>query len=382
MKIFLSFLQSGKQHAIPAYSFWEYYIKNGIMEAGHSWDEVPGLDWASGIVPKSAGEQNSWRENAWEQTVNYLKKNPADIFLSYLYPTQIDRDAILRIKNMGIPCVNFFCDNVREFKKIPVEFSVFNLNWVPEHKAMALYKKANYRCINLPMPIWLDPKLRSLQNECNDQATFIGSKDIQRLLFFEQVISECPSLPLAIYGNGWNENTPSPMPGNIGYRFSDKIANQYNFIKRRGILPYMRKLKHRAAPSDISPALRLKINGAISFEKYNQLSAGSMVTVGINRFPSFNFPLSHPNTYSRLRDIEAPMLGACYLTEYTEGIEDLYDLDTEIVVYKSAVDFIEKVRWLQSNSGVRKKLRLNGQKRALLDHSIPRSLAKMFQTIN
>jgi len=322
MKIFLAFLQSDTKHPIPAYSFWQYYIKNGIIEADHTWDELPGLDWAFGLVPKSMAEQFAWKEKTWEQTISYLKKNPVDIFLSYLYPSQIDINAINQIKSLGITCINFFCDNIREFKRIPAEFSAFDLNWVPEYKAIKLYQKAGYNYINLPMPIWLEPKLRIPQGEDNSQLTFIGSKDIQRQLFFEEIILKRPDLPLAIYGNGWSGDATEPAPPATPYSFGNKVAYQFSFMKEQGMLPYLRKLNQRKISAEISPALKSKVSGTISFEQYNQLTSSSMITVGVNRYPSFNFPLQQPGTYSRLRDIEAPMLGACYLTEYTEGLEN------------------------------------------------------------
>ena len=67
------------------------------------------------------------------------------------------------------------------------------------------------------------------------------------------------------------------------------------------------------------------------------------ITLGVNRYPSFRFPATRPDTYSRLRDIEAPMLGACYLTEWTEGLDQLYDLELEIATYRSAEDMVEKL---------------------------------------
>ncbi len=96
-----------------------------------------------------------------------------------------------------------------------------------------------------------------------------------------------------------------------------------NSIKQLGIIPYLRKIKHRNSSSVLSGTLIAKINTPPKFEQYNALTAESMITLGINRYPSFHFPISKPDSYSRLRDIEAPMLGACYLTEWTEGIEEL-----------------------------------------------------------
>lgn len=381
VKFFLSFLQSEHNHPIPAYSFWQYYIKNGIEEGGHQWTECPGIDWAFGLVPKSKHQQLEWKEAAWDKTVAWLKKNPADLFLSYLYPNQIDITAIREIQKMGIPCVNFFCDHVREFKKVPIEFGIFDLNWVPEHKAINLYQKADYPYIHLPMPMWVEPQLRVLPDERIHQITFIGSKDIQRYLFLEKIIVQNPNLPLAIFGTGWDNVIPEKIASE-SYSLDKKLIYQYSFIKKNGVIPYLRKLKQRNIPRPVSTALKTKIHEAIDFKTYNKLTAESMITLGINRYPSYYFPLHQPNTYSRLRDIEAPMLGACYLTEWTQGIEDLYNVGTEIEVYKKTEDLIEKVKELKADEKKRTRLRINGQKRALQDHTIVQSLHKILQKLN
>jgi hypothetical protein len=380
MKIFLSFLQSPINHPIPAYSFWEHYIKNGIEETGHQWTECPDVDWALGIVPQNKSEHLKWLETTWDKTLNYLKKHPADLFLSYLYPEQIDTEAISEIKKLGIPCVNFFCDNLRLFRKIPAEFAAFDLNWVPENKAIKLYQQAGFPFINLPMPMWVDPKYRTVKEETNNGVTFIGSKDIQRLLFFEKIIQQCPEIPLSIYGNGWTDDILQEALPQADR--SKKLIYQYNFIIKNGVLPYSRKLKQRNISMTASARLKTKIQGAISFDEYNKLTAESIITVGINRYPSFHFPLSQPDTYSKLRDIEAPMLGACYLTEQTDGIECMYDIGNEIELYKSTEDFIEKVKELQADAPKRKKLKINGQKRALQDHSIDQSLNKILKRLS
>jgi hypothetical protein len=383
MKIFLSFLQSKNKYPIPAYDFWQYYLKNGIEEAGHTWDECPDADWALGLVLKTKDEQKVWKQDTWERTVNWLKKYPADVFLSYLYPDQVDQSAIAEIRRLGIPCVNFFCDHVREFKKAPSAFRAFDLNWVPEFKALAWYKNAGYPYMHLPMPMWIEPQNRVLRDEAINQVTFIGSKDIQRALLFEKVISGAPQLPLAIYGSGWGRENKAPANSSRDYTLSKKILFNLNFIKDQGAWAALRKARQRRVNSKINAELLAsKSAGSLPFEQYNKLIAGSSVTLGVNRYPSFQFPIDRPDTYSRLRDIEAPMLGACYLTEWTEGIEGLYDTDKEIAVYRSADELISVAQQLISDDGKRKQLKKNGQKRALADHTIPKSLEKIFKLLS
>ncbi len=381
MKIFLSFLQSHKKHPIPAYDFWQYYIKNGIEEAGYEWEEHPYVDWAKGLVPQSKSDVVTWKEEAWSKTVKRLKEQPADLFLSYLYPEQIDTSAIREIKRMGTPCVNFFCDNVREFKTPPAQFGVFDLNWVPEYKAVKMYQRAGYPFINAPMPMWIAPELRNPCGELNQQITFVGSKDVQRSRLFEQVLKIYPDLDLNIYGAGWDNNAALQLPASSKNSATTKLINQFKFIGQQGLMAYKHKIAQRNADIALSEVLLSKVQGLLDFDTYNKLTAESMITVGVNRYPSFRFPLNRPDSYSRLRDIEAPMLGACYLTEYTEGLEELYDIGKEIAAYKDADDLIEKADELKKNSSLRKTLRSSGQKRALTDHSVPQSLNKIIRAL-
>ncbi|MGZ3752607.1 MAG: glycosyltransferase family protein [Mucilaginibacter sp.] len=381
MRIFLSFLQGWPDHPIPAYSFWQHYIKNGIEEAGHQWSECPDVDWALGLVPKSDLEQEKWKDEAWGRTVTWLKEHPADLFLSYLYPRQIDVSAIREIQKAGTPCVNFFCDHVRDFKKLPAEFGVFDLNWAPEHKAIKLYAKNGYPSINLSMPMWVEPKYRIFREETNRQITFIGSKDIQRKLLFEHIIQKEPSLPLAVYGKGWQDGEENRPQAPSDYNLQKKLKFNLDFIKDQGIAPFFRKIKQRNIGIEISGALSAKVHPSPAFEQYNALTAQSMITLGVNRFPSFAFPIEKPDTYSRLRDIEAPMLGACYITEWTDGIDELYDIENEIAVYRNEAELISTIKELQADPERRKRLKINGQKRALEDHSIPVSLNRLISKL-
>jgi spore maturation protein CgeB len=85
-----------------------------------------------------------------------------------------------------------------------------------------------------------------------------------------------------------------------------------------------------------------------------------------------------PLSYSRLRDIEAPMLGACFLTEWTEGLEHLFELGLEIETYRTPDELVEKLSSLTREPDRRRAMRANAQRRALAHHSVGQSLGKLF----
>lgn len=383
MNILLSFLQDNREapHPIPAYRFWSYYVKNGIEEAGMKWIEVPGVDWAAGLVPDEHDPAlQQWKIQAWEKTVNYIKANrhQFDVFLCYLYPKQIDTAAIKQIRDLGLPCINFYCDHIRSYTKLPSEFKVFDLMWVPEYEALPMYRKAGISHINLPMPMWVAPQYRNYPDKESGIISFIGSKDGLRASLLANVIAK--GLPIQIRGNAWRDTVAGAAPLNSA-SLSSKISNQFSLIRNKGIKKFIayhlkryENNKQQIIPSE-------NIFEKPGFEEYIHLTRESSITLGINRVPAFHTLYKGLLTYSRLRDLEAPMLGACYLTEYTEGLNQLYHLGTEIETYKNADELIDKCRELSASENKRKELRIKGQQKALSEHSIPQSLQKIKQRL-
>ena len=71
------------------------------------------------------------------------------------------------------------------------------------------------------------------------------------------------------------------------------------------------------------------------------------------------------------------MMGACYLTEWTEELEQLYEIGEEIETYRTAEEMVEKIAELKSSNQKRQLLRRRGQERALQDHTIGQTLKKI-----
>jgi hypothetical protein len=379
LKILLSFLQdTGQQpHDIPAYRFWQHYIKNGIEEAGMQWLEVPGADWAEGLVhAEGSSGLKDWNGRIWDATLAFVKNNlhRIDIFLCYLYPRQINTDAIREIQALGIPCINFYCDNVRQFTTVPAEFKVFDKMWVPEYEALGMYRRAAISHIHLPMPMWVEQKYRkSVIHEHPNLVTFIGSKDILRQNLLGEAISK--GLDITVRGAGWLPESQTQTV--IQNSLSKKIANQFSFIQQHGVKGYAIKNLQQFNRPVAYAVDAAHIQAKPGPEEYIQITQGSAITLGINRVPTFKRLDTNPLTYSRLRDIEAPMLGACYLTEHCEGLDLLYEPEKEIYTYKTADELVHQAKRLLADKPTRDALRAAGQKRALSGHSIPASLQKL-----
>ncbi len=385
MRIFLSCQQALTRHNIPAYSFWESYFKQGIREAGYQWLEAKGVDWAEGLVHQETESLNQWRNRTWNQVISSIKQlhktKGIDLFLCYLFPKQIDTNAIQEIQSLGIPCVNFFCDNVREFKRIPKKFYCFNLHWVPEYKALKMYQQAGLRYIYAPMPVWIPPYQRTCEHQENYGVSFIGSRDVQREALLAQVIKS--DVVVDIRGTGWN-NDLSTLSNSISQHYDlwQISVNQWEMITSQGVLPWLRKMKTKFQPRISDDVFSNFVKEQPSATEYVTIIQKSMICLGINRYPSYHYPFFQPDTYSRMRDIEAPMMGACYLTEWTEGLDHLYELGEEIETYHTAEEMMEKISHLQADPRKRKRMRCKVQERVLEEHTVAKSLKKIIAILN
>ncbi len=71
-----------------------------------------------------------------------------------------------------------------------------------------------------------------------------------------------------------------------------------------------------------------------------------------------------------VRLFEATGAGTCLVTDWKKNMSDLFELDKEVVTYKSVDECLEKVKWLLANPNEAKKIAKAGQDRTLKDHTI------------
>jgi hypothetical protein len=380
MRIFLSCLQALRPHRIPPYSFWEIYFKRGIEEAGHQWIEAADLDWAEGLTLSDKAALSRWREQTWSLTLEYLRRElqngAIDLFLGYLYPQMIEPSAIAEIQRLGVPCVSFFCDNIREFRKVPSEYYRFDLNWVPEYGALKMYAAAGLKYVHAPMPCWIPPQRRTAEHTENYGPTFVGSCDHLRRNLLGNTVDL--GAPLTIRGPGWQpEASATPMSITRRKSAMQLLRNQYMHISRHGVKSWWFKFEPFLRPLRIPDIPGRFLAPKVFGDSYVAVTQESVVTVGINRVQTFRHSIHNPITYSRLRDVEAPMMGACYLTEWAEDLEHLYTLGVDIETYRTSEELAAKIKELLADPARRLSMRRAGQRRALNELSVPRSLNKI-----
>jgi spore maturation protein CgeB len=75
------------------------------------------------------------------------------------------------------------------------------------------------------------------------------------------------------------------------------------------------------------------------------------------------------NSTGNIRLFEGPGMGACLLTDWKEDMEELFDIEKEVAVYRSPDECADKARWLLANPDRCAEIGAAGQRRVLKDHT-------------
>lgn len=74
---------------------------------------------------------------------------------------------------------------------------------------------------------------------------------------------------------------------------------------------------------------------------------------------------------------EATGCGALLITDYKSNLHELFEIDKEIVTYRTPQEMVEKIQYYLSHEDERKKIALAGQARTLRDHTYKKRMEQL-----
>jgi spore maturation protein CgeB len=83
-----------------------------------------------------------------------------------------------------------------------------------------------------------------------------------------------------------------------------------------------------------------------------------------------------------MRMFEVTGVGSCLLTDNKKNMRDLFDTDTEVVVYDNEDDCVAKVKWLLDHEKERKSIGLSGQQKTLKYHTVENRCSQIIDILN
>lgn len=368
---------------------WRVALIDTLKRMGHHVFESS-IEWLSAFAPNLYPSLT--REIRSEILVREVreahKKHRIDLFLSHFFNQHVHSDAIKIITEMGIPTVNFCCDNVRSPGVVSEIRSAFSLNWVPELEAALEYKSKQLPFIYLPMAA--NPELyRPMVPIKEYDLVFVGGADPERHSVIAALLRA--QVPVTVFGNGWDvgfrrngvrvdspsngrnlSNNHSPQtPASLISKtrsWRESIGKPVQDCQEFGPRGLYRKFQNNYLVRKNGPLAVRAWKGAVTDEEMVRLYSEGKVSLGINRVFEISFPRLKVK-YAKLRDFEAPMSGACYLTEHCADLEENYEIGKEIWTYRSEDELIEKSRELLTHGTLRSELKIAARRASLERHT-------------
>lgn len=121
----------------------------------------------------------------------------------------------------------------------------------------------------------------------------------------------------------------------------------------------------------------IKTTSGVSHDK--MLEVHSMSKIGLNLSKNDNDPKRKTQMKQRIFEVVAG--GALLLTEHHPGIERYFEIDKEIVTFKSIMEFKKKSKFLLSNDRVTKSIARKGYERFMREHESSIRLKNTLQKI-
>jgi len=75
------------------------------------------------------------------------------------------------------------------------------------------------------------------------------------------------------------------------------------------------------------------------------------------------------------------MSGALYLTNYSDELAELFEPDTEVLVWRDRHELLEKVRYYTAHPEAGEPIRRAGRERALACHTYARRFERLFSEL-
>jgi len=303
-----------------------------------------------------------------------------DLFFAYLKDDMVETAAIDEIRKTGVPTCNFSCNNTHQFDLVDELSPHFDYSLHSEKDAADKFRAIGANPVWFPMAA--NPKY---YHPCDVSqtldATFIGQKYARRPYYIWHLLEN--GINVHVYGPGWR------LSGEGGYR--RKLLRRGRRIQIALSALIASSLDSKAEWSarldwlDFCERLRIKYDThmhlPLSDEEMICKYSESKLSLGFMEVFDDHNPAAIVKQHLHLRDFEAPMSGALYLTGFCEELAEFYEPDAEVLVYRSEHEMLDKVRYYISHPGAASRVRQAGLRRATSNHTYRRRFEVLFDSL-
>lgn len=375
MRVFQVF-DSAPNMALHESRIWYRNLYEPLIDLGHEVFFFSAAAGAAAARSRDLSARARFSEKLVETFVLEHAKRPFDLLFCYLEDGMVDGQAIDTLRTYGVVACNFSCNNTHQFELAGRLARYFDYNLHSEADMGPRFTALGAKAIWWPMGA--NPKYyRPYPQERSIDVSFVGANYGLRARYAASLLDE--GINLHCYGPTWV----------FGARSSRRAV-----VKRLLLLvqaTFARNVKAQASASaslashDFNRALwarhPMALHGIVSDDEVVQLYSRSKISLGILEVFDGNDPSRSILRHIHLREFEAPMCGALYCTGYLKELEEFYDLEKEIVIYRNEAELIEKARFYLSHPREAELIRQAAHRRALACHTCHERFRRLFVKI-
>jgi spore maturation protein CgeB len=312
-----------------------------------------------------------------------LAHGPLDLFFGYFYSSVVYAETIDAIRQSGVPTVNFSCNNVHQFDLVRDIAAHFDVCVVPELAAIDDFNAVGARPVRIQLAA--NPRVyRPYPTPRVYDVAFVGQRYADRADFLEYL--RCNGVDVRAWGAGWQTRK----------RFDVAHARAALALLEDERLDGVRRVLHhrleRRPPT--RPAHQPSANGTLVADlppvdtsafggprllQTDLVKNFSQSRISLGFATAGNSHLSGKRlTHLRLREFEAPMSAALYLTEDQPELAEYFEPGKEVLTYTSREDLLDKTRYYLAHQEQSERIRRAARDRARRDHTWQHRFAELF----
>ena len=300
---------------VPAWRYagvWRRHFYDGLEQAGVAVIPPRDLDFAWARPPqkhdreRAAELRSRTSEKLLSQILGAAGGAPQAV-LSCCFSHDLDLDLVDRVRAAGIPWVNFFCDSLYAFDRVAALAARTSLNWFVESEAEERYRKLGVPFLRAPYALNPDalPDASCLTPEHG--LLFVGSANRARIR--AAALLRLFGADIQVRGWGWKEAL-------------EPKASRPNTPAA---------LINRAARAAVRKLLGAKVGAYLNDDAMLMELRRSAVILGLNEGGSGNVC----RNYLKLRDLEFPGMGCCYLTQHHRDLAEIFEVGKDVITFRS-----------------------------------------------
>jgi len=336
---------------------WQRHFYDGLQAALPSVVLPVAVDfgWARPASAATLGpsrDRSAMSARLWDQIRTAHAERGLDAVISYCFSSDVDPALIERAVELGIPWINFFCDSTYAFDLVEALARVASLNWFPEQAANARYRALGRPVLCRPYAVHAAALPEAICETAEHMLGFVGAPTGNRVLRLAGLrLFGCPT---EVRGEGWKSTNAAPR------RPCPPLPRPPRFDRRaRG------RLSERILVRALKPLVRGGGSSLADGEMVSFLSR-CRVVLGLNEGRDSQGVY---RSYLKLRDVEFPGYGCCYLTQHNEDVEHAFEVGREVLTFRHLAEAASLVRRSVRHPEAARAMGQAARRRVLAEHT-------------